>query len=89
MRVRKDFLPGSGARDVEAAMRKGGPLVRTVRFVLATGEEETLVANMLASLARQADEEARKRREDSGNKWEYRANVSHAVGVYKDMILRL
>jgi len=60
-----------------------------VRFVLATGEEETLVANMLASLARQADEEARKRREDSGNKWEYRANVSHAVGVYKDMILRL
>ena len=31
----------------------------------------------------------RKKREDSGNKWGYGANASHAVGVYKDMILRV
>jgi len=46
MRVRKDFLPGRGARDAEAAMCKGGPLARAVRFALAAGEEETLVASL-------------------------------------------
>ena len=46
MCVRKGFLPGSSARDVEAAMRKGGPLERAALFALATSEEETLVTSL-------------------------------------------
>jgi IS4 transposase len=42
------------------------------------------VANMLSSLVRGANRKAQKKREGSGNLYEYKVNVKHAVGVFKD-----
>jgi hypothetical protein len=47
------------------------------------------VANMLATLVRQADRNVKESREGDGNKWEYKVNVNHAIGVYRDRILRV
>ena len=47
------------------------------------------VANMIASLVRQANLKAKKRRESQGNKYEYRVNVNHAIGVFKDRLIRV
>jgi len=55
-----------------------GRLVDTVKqdfFTLMT------VANMLASLVREANWKARKKGEGKGNKYEYEVNVNHAIGV--------
>jgi IS4 transposase len=46
-------------------------------------------ANMLASLVRGADRKAKKKREGGGNLYEYRVNVNHAVGVFKDQLIRV
>ena len=47
------------------------------------------VANMLASCLREANRKAKKKREDSGNLYEYKVNVNHAVGVFKDRLIRV
>jgi hypothetical protein len=47
------------------------------------------VANMLASCIRRAEAGVEKERENSGNKYEYRVNVNHAVGVLKDRLIRV
>jgi len=39
---------------------------------------------MVASLVREANRKARKKREGNGNKYEHQVNVNHAIGVYKD-----
>jgi hypothetical protein len=46
-------------------------------------------ANMAASCIRQAQEKVKKERECIGNKYEYRVNVNHAIGVFKDRIIRV
>ena len=45
------------------------------------------VANMLASFVREAERKAAKERSGSGNKYEYKVNVNHVVGVYKELII--
>ena len=45
------------------------------------------VANMLAGFVREADREAARERAGSGNKYEHKVNVNHAVGAYKDRII--
>jgi hypothetical protein len=47
------------------------------------------VANMLASCVREANRKAQKKREGSGNRYEYQVNVNHAVGVFKDQLIRV
>jgi hypothetical protein len=47
------------------------------------------VANMLSSFVRAANRKAQKRREGSGNLYEYKVNVNHAVGVFKDQLIRI
>jgi len=47
------------------------------------------VANMLASCLREANRNAKKQREYSGNLYEYQVNVNHAVGVFKDRLIRV
>jgi hypothetical protein len=47
------------------------------------------VANMLASLVREANRKAKKKRAGQGNKYEYNVNVNHAVGVFKDRLIRV
>ena len=47
------------------------------------------VANMLASCVREANRKAKKKRERSGNRYEYQVNVNHAVGVFKDQVIRV
>jgi len=44
-------------------------------------------ANMLAGFVREADREAARECAGSGNKYEYKVNVNHAVGAYKDRII--
>jgi len=39
---------------------------------------------MLASMVREANRKARKKREGNGNKYEHQVNVNHAIGVYKE-----
>jgi hypothetical protein len=46
-------------------------------------------ANMAASCIRRAQEKVKKEREGIGNKYEYRVNVNHAIGVFKDRIIRI
>jgi hypothetical protein len=45
------------------------------------------VANMLSSLMREANRKVQKKREGRGNLYEYKAN--HAVGVFKDGLIRV
>ena len=47
------------------------------------------VANMVASLVRQANRKAEKQREGQENKYKYRVNVNHAIGVFKDRLIRV
>jgi hypothetical protein len=47
------------------------------------------VANMLASCVREANREAEKERKGRGNRYEYRVNVNHAIGVFKDCLIRV
>ena len=47
------------------------------------------VANMLASLVREANRAVRKKREKQENLYEYRVNVNHAIGVFKDRLIRV
>ena len=46
-------------------------------------------ANMLASLVREANRTARKKRKKQETLYEYRVNVNHAVGVFKDRLIRV
>ena len=47
------------------------------------------IANMLASLGREANRAVRKKREKQENLYEYRVNVNHAIGVFKDRLIRV
>jgi len=47
------------------------------------------VANMAASCVREANRNAKKKREGSGNIYEYQVNVNHAIGVFKDRLIRV
>ena len=47
------------------------------------------VANILSSFVREADRNVKKAREGSGNKYEYNVNVNHAIGVFKDQLIRV
>jgi hypothetical protein len=47
------------------------------------------VSNMLASFLREANLNASKQREDKENLYEYRVNVNHAIGVFKDQLIRV
>jgi hypothetical protein len=47
------------------------------------------VANMVASCVREANINAKKEREGKGNKYEYQVNVNHAIGVFKDLLIRV
>jgi hypothetical protein len=47
------------------------------------------VSNMLASCLREANRIASKRREHKENLYEYRVNVNHAIGVFKDRLIRV
>ena len=47
------------------------------------------VANMLASCVREANRKAKKERDGNGNRYEYQVNVNHAVGVFKDRLIRV
>jgi hypothetical protein len=44
-------------------------------------------ANIMAHFMREANRKVREAREGSGNKYEYRVNVNHAAGVYKDRLI--
>jgi hypothetical protein len=46
-------------------------------------------ANMLASCIREAQREVKKQREKKANRYEYQVNVNHAVGVFKDKLIRV
>jgi hypothetical protein len=47
------------------------------------------VSNIMAHFMREANREIKKAREGSGNRYEYRVNVNHAVGVYKDRLIEV
>jgi hypothetical protein len=47
------------------------------------------VTNMVASCVREANRKAQKKREQSGNLYEYRVNMNHAIGVFKDRLIRV
>jgi len=47
------------------------------------------VANMAASCVREANRNAKKKRDGSGNLYEYQVNVNHAIGVFKDRLIRV
>jgi hypothetical protein len=47
------------------------------------------VSNMLASCLREANRKASKRCEHKENLYEYRVNVNHAIGVFKDRLIRV
>jgi len=47
------------------------------------------VMNMISSLTRQADENVKEERKDSDNLYEYKVNINHAIGVYKDEIIKV
>ena len=48
-----------------------------------------IVSNMLSSCVREADRNVKKEREGRGNRYEYQVNVNHAVGVFKDWLIRI
>ena len=45
------------------------------------------VSNMLASCLREANDKIKKEQAKKGNRYEYRSNVNHAVGVMKDRLI--
>jgi hypothetical protein len=47
------------------------------------------VSNIMAHFIREANREVKKAREGSGNRYEYRVNVNHAAGVYKDRLIEV
>jgi hypothetical protein len=47
------------------------------------------VANMVASFVREANLNAKKKREGKENKYEYKVNVNHAIGIFKDRLIRV
>ena len=47
------------------------------------------VANMVASLVREANKNVKKKHEHQKNKYEYRINVNHAIGLFKDRFIRV
>ena len=47
------------------------------------------VANMVASCVREANRNAKKKRENQGNLYEYQININHAIGVFKDKFIRI
>jgi hypothetical protein len=47
------------------------------------------VSNMMASCIRVADRKVKKDREERGNQYVYQVNVNHAVGVFKDRLIRV
>jgi hypothetical protein len=47
------------------------------------------VANMVASCVREANRNAEKKRKGQENKYEYQVNVNHAIGVFKDRLIRV
>ena len=44
---------------------------------------------MVASCVREAKRNVKKKREGSGNLYEYRVHVNHAIGVCKDWLIRV
>ena len=46
-------------------------------------------ANMVASLVREANRTVRKKHKEQETQYEYRVNVNHAVGVFKDRLIRV
>jgi hypothetical protein len=46
-------------------------------------------ANMVASCVREANRISQKKREGHVYKYEYRVNVNHAIGVFKDLLIRV
>jgi hypothetical protein len=46
-------------------------------------------ANMIASLVREANRNVKKKREGQGNLYEYKVNVNHAIGIFKDRLIRV
>jgi hypothetical protein len=47
------------------------------------------VANMVASCVREANRNVKKKHEHQENKYEYKINVNHAIGVFKDGLIRV
>jgi hypothetical protein len=47
------------------------------------------VANMIASAVRKANQMVKQERAGKGNRYEYHANVNHAIGVFKDRLIRV
>jgi hypothetical protein len=60
---------------------------RTVETIKQDFYTIMTLANILASLVREADRKVKKEREKRGNKYEYQVNVNHAVGVLKDQLI--
>ena len=46
-------------------------------------------ANRTAGFVREANRKAKRDREGKKNRYEYEVNVNHAIGVYKDWIIRV
>jgi hypothetical protein len=47
------------------------------------------VSNMIASCIRAAEQKVKKERERRDNLYEYQVNVNHAIGVFKDRLIRV
>jgi hypothetical protein len=47
------------------------------------------VANMVAGCVREANRKAKKKRECKENKYEYKVDVNHAIGIFKDRLIRV
>lgn len=62
---------------------------RTERTIRQDFYAAMFLSNMAALLYREAQEEAEAAREGKGNKYEYRVNVNHEIGVLKDRVVAL
>jgi hypothetical protein len=60
---------------------------RTVETIKQDFPAVMTLANMLASVVREAGRKVKKERKKRGNKYEYRVNVNHAAGVLKDRLI--
>lgn len=47
------------------------------------------VANMIASCVREANRNVKKKRRGKENIYEYKVNVNHAIGIFKDRLIRV
>jgi hypothetical protein len=56
---------------------------------LVDNVKQDFYANMAACCIRAADRKAKKDREGGGNRYEYQVNVNHAIGVFKDRLIRV